>query len=53
MVNKFYCNVMKCLLHILRIQRGRFIDDNEKEAQEHEQIMDIYKDWYFKIHQEI
>lgn len=29
------------------------MDENEKDASEHEQIMDIFKDWYFKIHQEI
>lgn len=53
MPNKFYSNVMKCLLHILRLLRGKNIDENERDAQEHEEIIEIYKDWYFKIHQEI
>jgi len=50
MPNKFYCNVMKCLLHILRILRGKSIDESELWLSEHEEIMEFYKDWNFKIH---
>ncbi len=50
MPNKFYCNVMKCILHILRILRGKELDPNESLATEHEEVIEIIKDRYFKIH---
>ena len=50
--NKFYCSVLRCLLHILRIIRGKEIDQLELDAEDHEEVIEIIKDRYFKILQE-
>jgi hypothetical protein len=43
---------LKCFLHVLRLIRGREIDQFELDANEHEEVIEIIKDRYFKLIQE-
>ena len=52
MPNRFYTNVLKCFLHILRELRGGPLDESEVVMKEHEEVMNFVKDRHFKLMKE-
>jgi hypothetical protein len=44
MPNRFYTNVLKSFLHILRILRGKEIDASELSFNDHDDVLDFIKD---------